>query len=355
MKKTPLYESHIALGAKMVPFGGWEMPVQYPQGLIYEHQATRTACGLFDVSHMGEITIKGKGASDFLQAVTCNDLRLLEDGKAQYTALLNKQGGVIDDLIIYRYASDDYLLCVNASNTESCVLWVREQIKNYKDVVYEDVSSLWGQIAVQGPKAWGIINTLIGAELGLKYFRFKKINVKGVECVVARTGYTGEDGAEIFTPAESTAEIWNALIKLGGAPCGLGARDTLRLEAALPLHGHELMTDRIASSCGISWVIKLQKENFIGKEALVNTSPQQAIRGLELTAPGIARHGDSVIDTNTGEVVGVVTSGTRSPTLGKSIALAYVNTATKNCSVVVRGNKIPTAPCSLPFYKRKGV
>lgn len=355
MKKTPLNDVHRALGAKMVEFGGWDMPVQYPTGLIQEHNATRTACGLFDVSHMGEINVKGTGATKFLQEITCNDVAMLEDGKAQYSAFLNEAGGIIDDLIVYRNSPNDYFLCVNASNTESCVSWLSKQIKRFSEVAFEDVSSQWGQIAVQGPKAWRILDTLIGKNLGLKMFRFKSaVSICGASCIVARTGYTGEDGAEIFIPTAKTREVWDALVALGGTPCGLGARDTLRLEAGLSLHGHELLTDRLATTCGISWAIKINKGEFLGREALLAAEPNKEIIGFELTAPGIARHGDTVVDVVTDELIGVVTSGTRSPTLGKSIVLAYVNKNAMSGNVVVRGNKIPAIKTTVPFYKKKG-
>ncbi len=355
MKKTPLNDSHRALNAKMVEFGGWDMPVQYPTGLIQEHLATRTGCGLFDVSHMGEITVKGTNATKFLQELTCNDLTILEDGKAQYSAFLNESGGIVDDLIIYRNSPNDYFLCVNASNTDTCVAWLSKQVERFSDVVFEDVSSQWGQIAVQGPKAWDILATLMGNALGLKIFRFKSgISICGASCIVARTGYTGEDGAEIFIPAAKTKEVWDALIALGGTPSGLGARDTLRLEAGLSLHGHELLTDRLASTCGISWAIKINKGDFVGRSALLSATPTQEILGFELTGPGIARHGDVVVGAESDEPIGVVTSGTRSPTLGKSIILAYVNKNTLRCNVVVRGSKIPAIKTAVPFYKRKG-
>lgn len=335
LKRTPLFDSHLQLGAKMVPFAGYEMPVQYPSGLIEEHNAVRTGVGIFDVSHMGEIFVSGDSALSFLQRVACNDVSKLEIGKAQYSALLNEDGGVIDDIIVYKLGDKRYLLCVNASNTEKDFEWLKEQ--NREKVEIDNQSALWGQIAVQGPKAKDLVSS------SLKYFECEQVDDK----IIARTGYTGEDGFEIFVRADKTEELWNDLIKSGAVPCGLGARDTLRLEACYPLHGHELREDISAIESGLGWIVKFSKGDFIGKEALEKNFNRRLV-GFFVIDPGIVRDGARVFDEN-GELCGFVTSGTKTPTVGKALGLALVSKEPKTAEV--RGKRLKIEVTKTPFYK----
>ncbi len=355
LKRTPLYEAHVALNGKIVPFAGWELPVQY-SGLIQEHNAVRTKAGIFDVSHMGEITVKGSEAEKYLQYLTCNDVSTLENGKAQYSALLNEEGGVIDDIIIYRKNAHDYLVCVNASNADKDFDWIKKNNKFDCEVL--NVSNSFGQIALQGPEAVNLFEKVFNVNISdLKYFYFKELNLLNVSVIVARTGYTGEDGVELFVPAESTRKIWDKLTENSNiTPCGLGARDSLRLEAAYPLHGHELGEDIISLESGLGWITKFKKGDFIGSKALLNAKEnglKRSLIGFEITDQGIARHGDKV-ENSSGEEIGFITSGTKTPTVNKSIGLALVNKAEteigKNISLVVRGRKLNGKIIKTPFY-----
>jgi len=362
MKRTPLYEEHVRLGGKMVEFAGWEMPVQY-SGVVAEHVAVRERVGLFDVSHMGEIWVTGASAEAFLEQLTCNRVAALYDGKAQYSALLNDTGGVIDDIIVYRFSAERYLLCVNASNSDRDYEWLVS--RNTTDAVITNNSADYGQIAVQGPRAIELLAPLVrSADLKqVKIFHFIETELLNTKVIIARTGYTGEDGVEIFVPTARTVDVWRLLLEHGApyevVPCGLGARDSLRLEAALPLHGHELSPDTSALESGLGWIVKFDKGDFIGRGALLAERERGVARklvGLFLTDAGIARQGDGVAAVGSGESIGVVTSGTKTPTLQKALAMALVNTAHSaadtKVACVVRGRTIGSVVVPLPFYRR---
>ncbi len=362
MKRTPLYEEHIRLGAKMVEFAGWEMPVQYA-GVITEHAVVREAVGLFDVSHMGEIWVTGPDALAALEQLTCNKVSALYDGKAQYSALLNHQGGVVDDIIVYRFSSERFLLCVNASNADKDFEWLKAN--NPTAAVITNESAEWGQIAVQGPRAIELIAPLVREHdlSSLKSFHFVESEILGSSVIVARTGYTGEDGVELFVRADNVVNVWRLLLEHGAsygvAPCGLGARDSLRLEAALPLHGHELGEDISALESGLGWIVKLDKGDFIGRDALVQQQqagvPRKLV-GFVLDEAGIARQGDIVKNPADDGEVGVVTSGTKTPTVNKALGMALVSTSCgaldTALKVFVRGRAIAAHVVPLPFYKR---
>lgn len=361
LKRTPLYDEHKALGAKLVPFAGWEMPVQY-SGLIPEHQAVRTGAGIFDVSHMGELLVEGKGAFDLLQRLTCNDVATLYPGRAQYSALTNDKGGIVDDIIIYKYTDERYFICVNASNADRDFAWISkhgEAERAKGAVTIGNESARYGQIALQGPKAVELVRQIDGAApiAELKYYHFTDAALWGIPVIAARTGYTGEDGFEFFVEAARTPELWRGFMEIGAVPCGLGARDTLRLEACYPLHGHELGEEITAIESGLGWIVKPEKGPFIGSEILANeqrSGAARALAGFFLDDAGIAREGTPIEDPE-GKVVGVVTSGTKTPTLNRSLGLALVE---KRCSKSgtelrfdVRGRKLKGTVVKRPFYK----
>ena len=362
LKRTPLYDCHLKFEAKMVPFAGWEMPVQY-SSLVHEHNAVRMNAGLFDVSHMGEIFVSGPQAEKALDYFTCNDVKNLSDGKAQYSAITNDKGGVVDDVILYRFSSTRYLLCVNASNTAKDFDWLKGRNKFNASV--ENRSSEWGQIAIQGPLAVSIMEKFAAAKLGseIKYFQFRELKLIGINCIVARSGYTGEDGFEIFTPWGKAGDVWQGLLEAGQEdhlePAGLGARDTLRLEACLPLYGHELGDDWSAVESGLAWIVKADKKgDFLGREVLERQKKEGApknLAGFFVKDAGIARQGD-IIRSNAGEEIGVVTSGTKTPYLGQALGLAIIDSAycaagTK-LKAVVRGKELLCEVVKTPFYKR---
>ena len=359
MNRTPLYAVHRRAGAKMVEFAGWEMPVQYT-GVIEEHQAVRRQAGLFDVSHMGEIEVRGPGARDFCQGISANDVARMSEFQAQYNLLLNERGGVVDDVIFYRLTADVFFICVNASNIDKDYSWIAEQAGAAVEV--ENVSAKYAQLALQGPAAAKIIQPLTLADLGtMKSFHFAFADVGSVRCLVARTGYTGEDGFELYCNAADAAQLWSALLQAGApaglVPAGLGARDTLRLEKAYPLYGHELDDDTTPLEAGLEWVTKFSKPTFIGREALLKQKQEGVKRrlvGLELLGPGIARSGYELFKG--GQSIGRVSSGTKSPSLGKSIALAYVVSAQaqlgNEIEVEIRGRRVQAKIVSLPFYRR---
>ncbi len=361
MKKTPLYDEHLRLNGKIVEFAGWQMPVQY-SGVVAEHVAVRERVGLFDVSHMGEIWVTGPNAEKALDYMTCNKVTSLYDGKAHYSAILNERGGVVDDIIVYRGSQERFLICVNASNADKDFEWLTKH--NPTDAKIVNASAEYGQIAVQGPKAIELVTPLVtGADLStLKYFHFVECEILDSPVIVARTGYTGEDGVEIFVKAEKTVEVWRLLLENGAVqgvlPCGLGARDSLRLEAALPLHGHELSEDITALESGLGWIVKFDKGDFIGKEALLTQQaavlPKKLV-GFYLDEAGIARQGDTVA-TPEGTQIGVVASGTKTPTVNKALGMAFVETPyaalDTKITFVVRGRAIAGHVVPLPFYKR---
>ncbi len=331
MKKTVLNQVHHQAGARMVEFGGWEMPVQYA-GVIAEHMAVREAAGLFDVSHMGEIEVSGPQAFDFLQYATTNDVAALVDGQVQYTALCYPTGGVVDDLTLYRFAADDYLLCVNAANTDKDFEWLQKLLNesDFIDLKLINRSDEYAQLALQGPQAEKILAGLTQTDLSaLKYYCFAKGEVAGVATIISRTGYTGEDGFELYCPAGGGVQIWQALMQagepLGLVPTGLGARDTLRLEKAYALYGHEITADILPLEARLAWITKLKKGEFVGSQALLEAKAaglKRKLIGLQLTESGVPRENYPVLCD--GREVGYVTSGTMSPCLKKGIALALV-------------------------------
>jgi aminomethyltransferase len=366
LKKTPLNAVHRALGGKMVDFGGWDMPVQYTAGVIEEHMRCRTACALFDVSHMGEIWVEGPGAIDFVNRLTTNDVRSLVDGQAHYSALTNDNGGVVDDLLVYRFAEERLLLVVNAATTDKDWQWISSHHSDAHNCALTNASGDFCQIAVQGPNAVGILQKLTETNLSpISYYHFTEGWVDKVESIISRTGYTGEDGFEIYAAPEYAEQLWNKLLETGGygesdgiLPCGLAARNTLRLESAMSLYGHELGDDITPYEANLGWITKLQKGEFTGCDKLAAQKEAGLTRklvGFEMTVPGIARDGyDVYID---GEKCGVVTSGSPAPYLKKNIGLAFVpahfaNTG-QEIKIDVRGKHLNAKVVPTPFYKRE--
>jgi aminomethyltransferase len=359
VRRTPLYDAHQAAGGKLVEFAGWEMPVQY-SGVLQEHRAVRTAAGLFDVSHMGEFRVAGDGAESFLQAVTPNDVAKLQPGRIHYSGLLTEQGTYVDDLLVYRLTEDEFLLVVNAANAAKDLEWLQRH--KGAGVTLEDVSSDYGLIALQGPRAEAILAGLTSMDLtAIRYYAFEQGEVNGRAAIISRTGYTGEDGFELYLAPEDAAAVWDRLLEVGGpeglVPAGLGARDTLRMEAAMALYGHEIDDTITPLEAGLQWVVKLEAGDFIGRQALVAMKEEGLPRklvGFNVEGRGIARQGHKVLVD--GEEVGFVTSGTFSPTLEKALGMAYVPvsmaTAGTPLSLNVRGKLIPAVVVDLPFYKR---
>jgi aminomethyltransferase len=342
---TPLYGRHVELGARLVPFAGWEMPVQY-EGVIPEHRAVRTDAGVFDVSHMGELEVEGPRARDLLQGTLSNDLDKLEPGEAQYTLLTNAEGGIIDDLIVYRVGEHSYLLVVNASNRADAYAWLKEHEIAGSDV--RDVSDDCGLLAVQGPK--------VIERLGLPSapaFTFGEASIDGVEVMVNRTGYTGEDGCELLCMSEDVVRLWDAVLERGAVPCGLGARDTLRLEVCYPLHGNDIGPDTDAVSAGLGWACALDKE-FEGVDVLRRVKadgPERRLVAFVMEEKAIPRHGMPI------DGGGEVTSGSHSPMLGVGIGLGYVPAARAKPDteliIDVRGRPRRARVVKKPIYKRE--
>ncbi|WP_188206523.1 glycine cleavage system aminomethyltransferase GcvT [Alkalibacillus aidingensis] len=363
VKRTPLYSEYEVHGAKTIDFGGWDLPVQF-SSIKDEHQATRERAGLFDVSHMGEITVKGSGSEAFLQKMVTNDVSKLKINQAQYTAMCYPDGGTVDDFLIYKLQEQDYLLVVNAANTEKDFNWLNQHVEG--DVVLENISSEIVQLALQGPKAEQILQKLTDEDLSeIKFFRFKDhVNLYGIEhgALVSRTGYTGEDGFEIYINKDSGRSLWRAILDAGESegvqPIGLGARDTLRFEANLALYGQELSKDITPIEAGIGFAVKVKKESdFIGKEVLKEQKeqgPSRKLVGIEMLDKGIPRHGYEVLKND--QVVGFVTSGTQSPTLGKNVGLALVESDLakegESLAVQVRKRTLSAKVVPTPFYKR---
>ncbi|WP_079530261.1 glycine cleavage system aminomethyltransferase GcvT [Halobacillus hunanensis] len=363
LKRTPLYSEYKKLGAKTIDFGGWDLPVQFTS-IKEEHEATRTKAGLFDVSHMGEVKVKGKDSLDYLQGMLTNDVSKLEPGKAQYTIMCYENGGTVDDLIVYMLDEDDYLLVINAANREKDVQWLKDHQKG--EVTIEDVSDDFVQLALQGPRAEEILQQLTEADLSsIKFFRFlKDVSFEGVEnrAIVSRTGYTGEDGFEIYLPAASGPALWQAILAKGEAfdvqPIGLGARDTLRFEANLALYGQELSPEITPIEAGLSFAVRVKKDaDFIGKEVLKKQKEEGTDRklvGIEMIDKGIPRTNYEVLDGD--KTIGFVTTGTQSPTLGKNVGLALLdhnyNEEGTEVTVQVRKRKLQAKVVATPFYKR---
>lgn len=358
-KKTPLYENHVALGGKMVPFAGYILPVQYPSGVIAEHMAVRTACGLFDVSHMGEVMFEGPDALRNIQMLVTNDMENLAVGSVRYSPMCNDRGGVVDDLIVYRFGEEKYMLVVNASNREKDVAWMRSHL--FGQVHMEDVSDATAQVALQGPRSPEILSRLVkDGEIPKKYYSFvEKGSVGGIPCTVSRTGYTGETGFELYCKSGDAPRLWELLLDtgkdLGLIPCGLGARDTLRLEAAMPLYGHEMDEDVTPLETSLSMFVKMAKPGFIGKKAMQDAGePQRKRVGLVMTGRGIAREHCPVMKGDT--QIGMTTSGTFCPYVDKAIAMALLPASYQigdEVEVDVRGRRVAAQIVPLPFYKKK--
>jgi aminomethyltransferase len=365
LRETALRDRHEALGARLIPFAGWLMPVQY-SGVIDEHRTVRSAAGLFDLGHMGQVRITGTDALPYLQLITTNDVSALEPGGAQYSLLPNEQGGVIDDIIVYRLPDEPgHLVVVNAANHTKDVAWMQTQrlTKPQLEVDVDDVSESLGMIAIQGPMAPEIVAGLTDTDLsGLDPFRCLRTTVAGQPVLVARTGYTGEDGFEFYVPQDRTTALWDALMAAGTPrglkPIGLGARDTLRLEARMPLYGNELADDISPLEAGLGWAVKLDKGPFVGRDAIAvvkESGPSRRTVGFQLLErAGSARHGYPVKADN--RTVGVVTSGAHSPTLGTEIGLALVDASVAGVSrpldIEIRGRPVRAEQVKLPFYRR---
>jgi aminomethyltransferase len=363
LKRTPLFEQHQLLGGKIVPFAGFEMPVQYPAGIMAEHQAVRRTAGLFDVSHMGELDVRGPDALAFLQFVTTNDVSKLVVGQAQYSAICREDGGVLDDCIVYRFA-DHYMVVVNASNLDKDRDWILAHTDGFA-VQVTDESDVTGLIALQGPLAQQILQRLTETELEpIGYYHFAEGDVAGVRCVISRTGYTGEDGFELYLPAQHTVQVWQRLLEAGQQdaimPAGLGARDSLRLEMGYALYGNDMDERRTPLEAGLGWITKLDKGNFIGRDALLRQKEQgvqQRLIGFVCQERGFPRHGYAVhID---GEPVGEVTSGIVSPMLQQGVGMCYVPAAAakpgNRVDIMVRDKAIPAELARPPFYRHGSV
>jgi aminomethyltransferase len=362
LRKTPLHARHRALNARMVPYAGWDMPVEYT-GITEEHLAVRTRAGVFDVSHMGEIEVAGRNALAAVQRVSSNDASRLGVGQIQYSGLLTPEGTYIDDMLVMRMAPNHFMLVVNAANAAKDYLWVAEQIKEIGDVAAVDTSSRYALVAIQGPAARDVLQALTAVDLDdVKYYWFAHGEVANARATISRTGYTGEDGFEIFIPPNMADRVWQALLDAGrGAdviPCGLGARDTLRLEAAMRLYGNDIDESTSVLEADLGWTVGWQKSGFIGEERLREQKAngvERKLIGFELVDRGIARHGYPLV--NGDKRIGVVTSGTQTPFLKKSIGMAYVpaelSAPGTAITIDVRGRKSAARVVTLPFYKRK--
>jgi len=359
LKRTPLYAVHVSMGAKMVDFGGWEMPVQY-SGVVDEHHAVRRAVGLFDVSHMGEIEVRGREAVRLVDYVTTNAASKLHTGQAQYSGLLYEHGGFVDDILVHKVADDHFFLCVNASNQEKDFEHIRQA--NRFDAVVDFASERYAQLAIQGPRALETLQKLTPADLApIRYYWFTEGAVSGVPARIARTGYTGEDGFEIYVAPAEAPRIWQEILEAGRAfgikPCGLGARNTLRLEAKMALYGHEIHASITPYEAELGWIVKLDKGEFIGREALAKQKEKgvrRKLAGFEMRGRGIGRDGYEVrLD---GAPAGWVTSGSPAPSLNKNIGMCYLPVSEahpgRKIEVMVRNQPVEAETVSTPFYKR---
>lgn len=359
LKRTPLYDTHVALGAKIVPFAGYEMPVQYPGGISVEHKAVRESCGMFDVSHMGEVIVRGPDAVRFVASVTSNDVNALKVGQIHYSTLLREDATIVDDLLVYRFA-DHLMLVVNASNKEKDLAHLRAHLTGF-DATIEDVSDATALLAIQGPNAPALVASIAEVPIdGIKYYWFTEGKVAGVQCIISRTGYTGELGFELYFDASHAKRMWDAVMAAGQVtPCGLGARDTLRLEAGLCLYGHELDDHITPLEAGLGWLVKLGKpETFLGKEVLLKQhqdGTDKKLVGFTFEERAIPRHGYPVVYGDV--VIGEVRSGTMSPTLGIPVGTCYLPSAAAvegtRFEVDIRGKRVPAKVVRLPFYKRE--
>jgi len=361
VKTTPLYEKHLELKGKIIDFGGWNLPVEY-SGIILEHEAVRSKAGLFDVSHMGEITVKGEDAEKYLQMIVTNDISVLADNQIAYTTMCYEDGGVVDDLLVYKYSSTDYLLVVNASNTEKDYEWLNNNALG--NIKIKNVSLDYAQLALQGPEAQAILQKLVQENLDeIEFYHFKSdVNVGGISALVSRTGYTGEDGFELYFASSEGPKMWDMLLEAGKengiVPVGLGARDTLRFEAALPLYGHELDKDVTPLEAGLGFCVKLSKNNFIGRNTLSEQKAsglKRKLVGFEMLGRGIPRNRYEV--HSDGKKIGYVTTGSYSPTLKKNIGLALVDAEYAKektaIEIVIRNKNVKAEVVKKPFYTKK--
>jgi aminomethyltransferase len=361
MQRTPLRDFHAAHGARLVDFAGWEMPVQY-RSILEEHKAVRRAAGLFDVSHMGEVTVQGPDAARFLNHLVTNDVSKLFPGRVLYSPMCYENGGVVDDLLVYQKAPEDYFLCINAGNIDKDVAWMKQQTAGFS-VSLDDRSSDYALLAVQGPRAAGIVQSLTGAKLGIvPYYHFAEGTVAGIHCMISRTGYTGEDGFELYHAAGDAVALAEALLAAGSAHglelCGLGARDSLRLEAGYPLYGHEIDAEVSPLAAGLGWTVKLDKgADFIGRTALAEEKARGPSRRIVFFKTGDRRivRPEAPVFGADGATVGTVRSGTLSPILNEAIGSALLATpaAGQPLTVDIRGTKIALQPVKPPFVKLK--
>ena len=356
LKRTPFYDFHVALGGKIVPFAGYEMPVQYPTGITAEHQAVRQGCGVFDVSHMGEFIIRGECAVDFVNAVTTNDVAKLAIGQVHYSTILYESGTIVDDCLVYRFA-DHVMMVVNASNREKDLHHIARRAAEF-GVTIDDVSEEMGLLAVQGPKTAEILQPLTNVDLStIGYYHFAEGTVAGMPMLISRTGYTGEDGFELYHDVSQSVDLWNALMATGRiTPCGLGARDSLRLEMGMALYGNDIDDTTTPLEANLQWLVKLQKGEFTGREALVQQKEQGIARklvGFTTAERSFPRHGYPVF--HDGQPSGVVCSGTMSPTLGIPIGTCYLPAAAAKegtaFEIEIRGKRVPATVVKMPFYK----
>lgn len=356
IRKTCLHDRHVALGAQMSPFGGFDMPIQYA-GIVEEHQAVRTACGVFDVSHMGEVEITGPEAEKYVNHIFTNDVTGAPDGKCFYGMMLHPDGGTVDDMLVYKRSTTDYILVINASNIDKDVAWITSHADGY-DVKVENLSDNLGELAIQGPDAERVVEEVIGLKCSdLEFYTFKDAEIDGVQVIISRTGYTGEDGFEIYAPHDVTVKLWDKLMDAGVAPCGLGCRDTLRFEVGLPLYGDELADDITPLEAGLGMFAKLDKQ-FIGRDALAVQKAEGVTRkivGIELVDRAIPRHGYEVLN-EADEVIGTVTTGYHAISVDKSIAMALVDAhyaaMGTPLKVKIRRKVFPATVVSKKFYKK---
>jgi aminomethyltransferase len=353
--QTPFYQAHLDLKAKMVDFAGWEMPVFYPSGIIAEHKAVRNSVGLFDIGHMGIITVSGKNALQFLQNTLTNEASKLEVGSAQYSLILNNSGGIIDDIFVYRMP-EHYLIVLNASNTAKDIAWLRSNLIDGVEI--KDIKDKMTLIAIQGPKAQGILQKISSLDLNtIGHHKIVRTKLLGFDAIVARTGYTGEDGFELFFEATNALPIWNKLVSLGALPAGLGARDTLRLEAGMPLYGHEYNEGVTPLETPFMFAVKLDKGPFIGRDALLHHKEigiAKKLVGIKMNSVGIPRQGCKIFKD--GLVVGYITSGTMSPTLNAPIGMGFIRVELSGIGteveVEIRARLVKASIVKIPFYKR---
>ena len=355
--RTPFYDNHIKYGGKMVPFAGYSLPIQYV-GLVVEHNAVRQAAGIFDVSHMSEIFIEGEDALSFVNLVFSNDFTNMESGRVRYAVMMNDNGGIVDDMVLYKESDKKFIVVGNGANREKDVNWIKS--KHTGNVEINDLSDNYAQLAIQGPKSRAIVAKVVEeGHIPAKYYSFLHGKVAGKEAIISQTGYTGEHGYEIYVAPEVACEVWEALMEAGKeeglVPCGLGSRDTLRLEAAMPLYGHEMSDEINPLEAGLAFAVKLKKENFVGKKALEAIGDTGRCRvGIKVTGKGIARENNEILVD--GNVVGVTTSGTHAPYLGYPIAMGYIQNeyAEVGTKIVinVRGRMVEAEIAPMPFYKK---